>query len=263
MCLASSKLARHREVMAIEFMCRMSCLRNTLLVVHLILVLILVISIVTSVMLHGINPTLFLLTIFDLNSVLRLSETMHNTSNTTTTAYIAINSPSAQFLFASLTLYITAIFNQMISIVAILRHHLCILVFNLLVNLVILCLAINFIKTNLFLLLTTLILLSVAYAITLKQMKSHQVHEVGGNHNNNNIAAHTSIPSIRQPENYAIVQHQPMITEQQQQQQQAQQQQTQQQLYQLGNTATTPSTPNEPKILAPIIYCPHYTESVC
>ena len=50
-------------------MFRLSCLKHTLLVVHLILVLILVVSIITSFILHGINPTLFLLTIFDLNSV--------------------------------------------------------------------------------------------------------------------------------------------------------------------------------------------------
>ena len=219
---------------------RLSCLKNTLLVMHLIFILILVVSIITSFVLHGINPTLFLLTIFDLNSVIQLSETLQNSHDTSNSvSYIAINSPSSQFLFAALTLYITAIFNQVIAIVAIIRHHLCVLVFTLITNLTIFCLSVTFVKTNLFLLLITLVLITISYTIMLKQVK-------GTVHIEDNVNHYSTIhsPRSRSPINY----QQPATID------------ATMQMYQPNHT---PSTPNDPKILAPIIYCPHYTESVC
>jgi hypothetical protein len=225
----------------LESVYRLSCIKNILLIVHLIFVLILVTSIVTSFILHGINPTLFLLTIFDLNSVIQLSETLQNTKDAANTAsYIAINSPSSEFLFAALTLYITAIFNQVIAIVSIIRRHLCLLVFTLTVNLTIFCLSVTFIKTNIFLLLITLCLITIAYTIMLKQAKGSVHIEEPGNQYSTVQIAHS-----RTPDNYN---HHPATID------------ATVQMYQPSHT---PSTPNDPKILAPIIYCPHYTESVC
>lgn len=205
-------------------------MKNTLLFLHLIFLLLLVLTIVLSFVLHGINPTLFLLTIFDLNSVIQLSETLQNTRDAKSSAsYIAINSPSSEFLFTALTIYLVTIFNQVIALVAILRRHLCVLVFSLITNLTIFCLSVTFVKSNLFLVLLSLVLLSIAYVHALRQAKGmvHQYATVSNSHR-------------RSPENYHPATIDGNV-----------------QMYQ------PPSTPNDPKILAPIIYCPHYTESVC
>lgn len=213
---------------------KLSCMKNTLLFLHLIFLLLLVLTILLSFLLHGINPTLFLLTIFDLNSVIQLSETLQNTRDAKSSAsYIAINSPSSEFLFTALTIYLVCIFNQVIALVSILRRHLCVLVFSLVTNLAIFCLSVTFLKTNLFLVLLSLILLSIAYIHALRQVKSmvHQYATVSNSHR-------------RSPDNF----HPSTID-------------GNVQMYQASHT---PSTPNDPKILAPIIYCPHtFQESVC
>lgn len=236
---------------------KISYLKHALLVVHLLFVLTLVVSIATSVILHGINPTLFLLTIFDVNAVLQLSESLQNSrTDPHSAAYIAINSPSPQFLFVALTLYITAIFNQVIAMVAILRHHLCLMVFNLLVNLLIFCLSVNFVKTNLFSLLVTLILATILYTIVVKDIKSEH-HEammnlVGQQCTNDGNIVHLATTAGTASNNYHVVHPSSSAMGGEQ----AGAASGQQILH-------APSTPQDPKILAPIIYCPHYTESVC
>ncbi|KAJ6216602.1 hypothetical protein RDWZM_007759 [Blomia tropicalis] len=224
----------------LELIWRITCIKHTLLVVHLIFILILVVCILTSFILHGINPTLFLLTIFDLNSVIQLSDTLQNTKDSSTTAaFIAINSPSPEFLFVALTLYIAAIFNQIIAIIAILRRHLCALVFTLITNLTIFCMSVTFVKTNLFLLQILLVLLTITYTIMLKQVKGTvQIEEHGNNQ-------YSTIQSRSPENNFHPATIEPTI----------------QQMYQANHVQQ--HTPNDPKILAPIIYCPHYTESVC
>lgn len=211
---------------------------------YLIFILILVISIVTSVVLHGINPTLFLLTIFDLNSVIQLSDSVQNRKESPNSpAHIAINDPPAEFLFVALIIYIIAIFNQAIAIVSIVRRHLCALVFTLIINLVVFCVSINFVKTNLFVLLLMVVLFTIAYTIMLKHAKHHE-HSVV--HPYSIINNHHQNYGGRNPVTIdgAIYQ--------------------QQQTTQATQPPSTPAaTPNDPKILAPIIYCPHYTESVC
>lgn len=217
---------------------RLSCLRNTLLLVHLLFIVTLVLVAITSFVLHGTNPTLFLLTIFDLNSVIQLSETLQNTHDAdSSAAYIAINSPSAEFLFVALTMYIVAIFNQLIAIGSIIRQHLCVLVFTLVVNLTVFCISVTFVRTNIFLLLTSLVLLSIAYVHGLKQVKG-SVHVEHGHQYATVQNSHSRSPDAFHPATIdATVQ-----------------------MYQPSHTL---SAPNDPKILAPIIYCPHYTESVC
>lgn len=244
--MLSTCTTRVSQIATMEYLFKLSCVKNTLLVVYLVFILILVMSIITSVILHGINPTLFLLTIFDLNSVIQLSETLQNAKDTdgSSAAYIAINRPSSEFLFVALILYLTAIFNQMIAIVAIIRRHLCVLVFTLMVNLLIFCLSVTFVKTNLFLLLILVVLLTISYTIMLKQVKS-EVHEgnqyavLNHNHSQQAPVAHQARHA---PDHFGSS---PATIDA-----------TAVHMYQ-------PSTPNDPKILAPIIYCPHYTESVC
>ncbi len=217
-----------------EAAARLSVMKYTLLFLHLIFILVLVAQVILSFIMHGINPTLFLLTIFDLNSVIQLSETLQNAHNANSSAsYIVVNSPSSEFLFVALTFFIIIIFNQILAIiaVAIRRNCLAFLVFSLIVNLSIFCLSVTFVKTNLFLILTSLVLLSIAYIHELKQVKG-AVHQY----------ATVSNAQRRSPENY----HPATIDN-----------------VQMYPPSHTPSTPNDPKILAPIIYCPHYSESVC
>ncbi|XP_075678851.1 uncharacterized protein LOC142645723 [Dermatophagoides pteronyssinus] len=264
----------------------LSSIKHTLLVVNLIFIMILVISIITSFVLHGLNPIMLLLTIFDLNSVIQLSKTLNNPTtssstnypisrdNTTTTvihteiAYLIINRPSGEFIFTALILYITAIFNQLIAIISIIRQHLCLLVFTLITNLLIFAISIIFVKTNLFLLLMLIILLTIFYTTMLKQIKNrygsidnhhhhHQNHYSAINHNSHHNQQRLSPPSMNQQQNYSgginPVDSSPIY--------QSQNHHTQTPII----TTTTPTNNNDPKILAPIIYCPHnhYSESVC
>ncbi|XP_046915444.2 uncharacterized protein LOC124496033 [Dermatophagoides farinae] len=260
---------------------RLSSIKHTLLVVYLVFIMILVISIITSVVLHGINPIMFLLTVFDLNSVIQLSKTLINPptshpvarDNVTITevAYIVINRPSGEFIFAALILYITAIFNQLIAIVSIIRRHLCVLVFTLITNVLIFCISVNFVKTNLFLLLMVVILLTILYTIMLKQIKTavghhpHHPHHHNQNHysaiSHNQNAQHQHqrrSPSSTLNQNYSgginPVDSSPVY--------QSHHHHHHTQSPQTPLTTTT-TTATDPKILAPIIYCPHYSESVC
>ncbi|KAH9404667.1 hypothetical protein TYRP_000494, partial [Tyrophagus putrescentiae] len=145
-----------------EAAARLSVMKYTLLFLHLIFILVLVAQVILSFIMHGINPTLFLLTIFDLNSVIQLSETLQNAHNANSSA--------------------------------------------------------------------SLVLLSIAYIHELKQVKG-AVHQY----------ATVSNAQRRSPENY----HPATIDN-----------------VQMYPPSHTPSTPNDPKILAPIIYCPHYSETI-
>lgn len=217
-------------------------MKNTLLVIYLLFILIMVTSIVLFVLLHGINPVLFLLTIFDLNSVIQISRAVNNPKdlNATDIAYIIVNRPSSEFLFAALILFITAIFNQMIAIVAIIRRHLCLLVFTLATNVLIFAVSVNFVRSNLFILLLIVIISTIFYTIMLKQIKTN----IHANENSNHYSIiNTGSRMANNNQNFS-----------------ANPVETTVQMYSSGHV---PSTPTDPKILAPIIYCPHYSESVC
>lgn len=268
--------------------------------------MILVITIITSVILHGINPVLFLMTIFDLNSIVQMSKVLNNPKqiNTNEIAYITINRPSAEFLFIALILYITAIFNQVIAIVAILRKHLCVLVFTLIVNVLIFCLSITFIKTNLFLLLLMVIVLTIIYMIILKHKKSFHHHfnhqqqqpyqnqydeqqqyysTISHHQNHHNQSPKQSSHQTATLHRHSTSSHQNVISASANNNTNTNNDETNGknslqnnqalissistvdatpiQLYSTGHLPTATSI--DPKILAPIIYCPHYTESVC
>lgn len=229
-----------------DYLFRLSNMKNTLLVIYLLFIVILVTSIVMFVLLHGINPVLFLLTIFDLNSVIQISRAVNNSKdlNATDIAYIIINRPSSEFLFVALILFITAIFNQMIAIVAIIRRHLCLLVFTLVTNVFIFAVSVNFVRSNLFILLLILIISTIFYTIMLKQVKTN-VHANEHSNHYSIIGNNTNHSASRMANNQNFS---------------ANPVETTVQMYSSGHV---PSTPTDPKILAPIIYCPHYSESVC
>lgn len=225
-----------------DYIIRLSCIKNTLLVVYLIFILILVLCIISSVALHGINPTLFLLTIFDLNTVIQLSESLQTPKEPLlNVTYIAIRNPSPRFLFIGLVVYLVTVFNQVIAIFCIFRRHNCMLVFTLITNVIIFCISINLVKTNLLLLLLIVVVLTIIYTLIFRQTKNNvHIQEPTMNHPYSIINSHS-----RAPEHYS---RNPTTID------------APVQMYQQGHNA---SNIGDPKILAPIIYCPHYTESVC